>query len=203
LHQINSIDRGFSFTKDSPLDMRMNRKNLKNAKQIVNEYEKDVLTKIFFEYGEEPFSKKIAYNIVKYRENKSINTTGELSKIIENSVLKKYSNKSKARIFQAIRIEVNNELNVLESTLKDVTELLDKNARLLVISWHSLEDRIVKRVFRETIGYCRCPKELNQCLCKFQPTMKLISKKAITPSEKEIQINHNARSAKLRIIEKV
>jgi len=205
-HQITTPERGFSFTVDAPLDMRMDTSTTLTAEHVVNTYSyKDLIT-IFYLYGEEINSKAIAEKIIKERENTPIKTTLQLAKIIDLSApcyAKKQSIKSKARIFQAIRIEVNNELSALTQGLKDAISLLKPTARLLVISWHSLEDRIVKTTFTEKEGTCICPPELPICYCHPQTRLRTLTKKPITPTPTEIAQNPNAKSAKLRIAEKL
>ncbi|MCL1827785.1 MAG: 16S rRNA (cytosine(1402)-N(4))-methyltransferase RsmH, partial [Candidatus Cloacimonetes bacterium] len=205
-HQINEVRRGFSFMNDSFLDMRMNKAHDTTASDIVNNYKVEDLIDIFYKYGEERFSKKIAQNIEKQRQISQIETTKELADIVEKSVTKgskKDIIKSQARIFQAIRIELNNELEVLQTSLIDAISMLNPGGRLLVISWHSLEDRIVKDTFKRNLGKCECLPTAMKCVCGAKRRLKLITKKAIIPSEYEISKNSNARSAKLRVAERV
>lgn len=205
-HQISSAKRGFSFQFDGALDMRMSKSSDKSAYNVINEYDVNDLSTIFFEYGEEKFSKRIAQNIIKYRESKTIDSTKELSDIIENSIPKNQItliNKSKARIFQAIRIEVNNELDILKQSLKDAVSCLNDKGRIAVISWHSLEDRIVKQFFTDESGLCKCPRELPVCMCDNKKRLNVITKKPVVPTDLEIKENTNARSAKLRVAERV
>ncbi|MCK9329958.1 MAG: 16S rRNA (cytosine(1402)-N(4))-methyltransferase RsmH [Candidatus Cloacimonetes bacterium] len=205
-HQITADNRGFSFQIDSKLDMRMNKNDLKSAYNVVNEYELDDLVRIFKEYGEERFSKRIANAIIRYREQQEIISTKDLAKIIDSVNPVKQAvlqNKTKARIFQAIRIEVNNELLILKQALNDAICLLNPGGRLAVISWHSLEDRIVKQFFVEQVGQCTCPKDLPVCMCNKQQRINIVTKKPIIPTKEEIMVNSNARSAKLRVAEKL
>ena len=205
-HQIADTKRGFSFMYDDKLDMRMNKENKLTAFDIINKYSLDELQDIFHNFGEERYSKKIARNIIEQRKIKEINTTLELAKIINESIPEKDPKnitKSQARIFQSIRIVVNNELNVLSYTLKEAISALKLFGRLLVISWHSLEDRIVKEYFKESASSCICPKEIPECRCEHIKKINILTKKPITPSIAEIKINSNSRSAKLRIIEKI
>ena len=211
-HQISDGKRGFSFMQDSKLDMRMDRRQKLSAYEVVNTYSYEELCRIFFEYGEERYSKKIANSIVKQREHKKIKTTKELAEIVEGCVSwasqgagdrNKGLVKSKARVFQAIRIEVNKELEVLGDSLKDAIRALKPEGRLVVISWHSLEDRIVKESFLRAAGGCNCPMELPVCECNNKAKVKILTKKPIVPSEKEIGVNSNARSAKLRVVVKL
>ena len=201
--QIDNPKRGFSFMNDGPLDMRMNENSLKTAKDVVNNYSKEELANIFFTYGEEKMSKIIASNIVSKRKEKEINTTKELVEIIIQSVGAKYFNKEhpERKIFQAIRIEVNDELKVLESALNDAIELLNKKGRIVVITFHSLEDRIVKQIFKKKSEINELVKGLPEIPKEYQPTIKLINKKPIIPSDKELKENSRSISAKIRIIE--
>lgn len=201
-YQIDNGDRGFSYMKDGPLDMRMNKDNELTAKQIVNDYSLDELWKIFSEYGEERYSKTIAKAIVDYRKMHEINTTLQLRNIVMKSV-----NTSKAhpekRVFQALRIEVNRELEVLENTLEKIVDRLNKNGRLCVITFHSLEDRIVKNKFKEMSKKCICPPDFPVCVCNHEKKVKLISKKPILPSKNELKNNNRSHSAKLRVCERI
>lgn len=203
--QIDNPKRGFSFMNDGPLDMRMNENSLKTAKDVVNNYSKEELANIFFTYGEEKMSKIIASNIVNKRKEKELNTTKELVEIIIQSVGAKYFNKEhpERKIFQAIRIEVNDELKVLESALNDAIELLNKKGRIVVITFHSLEDRIVKQIFKNKSEINELVKGLPEIPKEYQPTIKLINKKPIIPSDKELKENSRSKSAKIRIIERI
>ena len=203
--QLDNAERGFSYHNDAKLDMRMNREQKLSAYDVVNEYSKEKLTKIFFEYGEEKFARSIANNIVKYRENKKIETTLELVEIIKSSMPEKAKrDKHPARkVFQAIRIEVNNELEVLEKAIKDSLDLLEIGGRLVVITFHSLEDRIVKNIFKEVTMVDKKVMGLPNIPSMYLPDFKLISNKPIVPSEEELGNNNRARSSKLRIIERV
>ena len=197
-HQLTKAERGFSFSKDAPLDMRFDMQADKTAYDVVNAYSEDELVKIFSEYGEERFSKRIAKKIVEYRANKKVQTTGELASIVVSAVPKiKSSIHPATRVFQAIRIEVNNELKNVNFVLHDILELLDKGGIISVISFHSLEDRIVKRFFKFESQRCRC----NDMICKCPPPrIELINKKPIMASDKEIRENPPSRSAKLRAV---
>ncbi|MBQ6860685.1 MAG: 16S rRNA (cytosine(1402)-N(4))-methyltransferase RsmH [Clostridia bacterium] len=201
-YQIDEGARGFSYTKDAPLDMRMDQSEGISAKDIVNTYSKEDLEKIFFEYGEEKFSKKIAEKILKAREEKEINTTYELADIIRTAVPKNAIDSFK-RIFQALRIEVNGELKELRKAIIDSVSLLKNGGRLCIITFHSLEDRIVKETFLELQGKCTCPKDFPKCICGFKSYGKVITRKPIIPSESEQENNSRSRSAKLRVFEKV
>ena len=179
---------------DADLDMRMNKEDKITAKFVVNNYSEEELCRIFFDYGEEKFSKSIARGIVKAREEKEITTTLELVEIIKQSVPK--------RAFQAIRIEVNSEIKLLEEGIEDCVKALNTGGRLCVISFHSLEDRIVKRVFEKMQGKCTCPKDLPKCVCNYVSYGKIITKKPILPTDYEMEINSRSKSAKLRIFER-
>lgn len=198
-HQLTKQERGFSFMKEAPLDMRFNMDSDFSAYDVVNKYSEDELVKIFSEYGEERFSKRIAKAIVNYRRNKIINTTTELAQIIIDSTPKvKSSIHPATRVFQAIRIEVNQELQNVKNTLNEVLDLLDFGAIISVISFHSLEDRVVKQVFKYHSTRCHCEK--NQMICTSPPPiLELVNKKPIMATEQEIRENPPSRSAKLRI----
>lgn len=205
-HQIDCAERGFSFRQDAKLDMRMDKSASLTAADIVNNYSEQELANIFFRYGEEEFSRPIAKNIVKAREIEPITTTLQLNEIIENSLPKKivYSRGGAAKkVFQALRIVVNGELDGLDKMLEDVVEALKPGGRFAVISFHSLEDRIVKQTFKELTRDCVCPPNIPICVCGHKATIKMISKKPITASEEELKINSRSASAKLRIFEKI
>lgn len=203
--QIDEDYRGFSFMKDADLDMRMDLSNPLTAKDIVNNYKQEELTNIFYKYGEEDFSKTIASAIVKARKNKEINTTLELVEIIKTGVPYKYfvTKHPERRIFQAIRIEVNDELNVLSSSINDAIDMLKPGGRLCVITFHSLEDRIVKKIFKEKSEVNDLVKGLPIIPDIYKPIIKLINKKPILPSDEELDENSRSKSAKLRIIERI
>ena len=201
-YQIDNGDRGFSYMKDGPLDMRMNEDNELTAKQIVNDYSLDELWKIFSEYGEERYSKTIAKAIVDYRKMHEINTTLQLRNIVMKSVNTDEAHPEK-RVFQALRIEVNRELEVLENTLEKIVDRLNKNGRLCVITFHSLEDRIVKNKFKEMSKKCICPPDFPVCVCNHEKKVKIISKKPILPKKEELKVNSRSHSAKLRVCERV
>lgn len=203
--QIDDSLRGFSFMHEAKLDMRMNKDQKFSAYDVVNDYTKEDLINIFYSYGEEDKSKFIANEIVKYRENKKIETTKELVSIIKNSVGAKYFNQKhpERQIFQAIRIEVNNELNVLEMVLPDAISLLKSGGRICVITFHSLEDRIVKRIFKKYSEVDDLVKGLPEIPKEYKPIIKIINKKPIEASEDEIKNNSRSKSAKLRVIERI
>lgn len=201
-YQIDNGDRGFSYMKDGPLDMRMNEDNELTAKQIVNDYSLDELWEIFSKYGEERYSKTIAKAIVDYRKMHEINTTLQLRNIVMKSVNTNEAHPEK-RVFQALRIEVNRELEVLENTLEKIVDHLNKNGRLCVITFHSLEDRIVKNKFKEMSKKCICPPDFPVCVCNHEKKVKIISKKPILPKKEELKVNSRSHSAKLRVCERV
>ena len=200
-YQIDEGERGFSYTKNARLDMRMNRKQDLDAEYIINNYTKEELEKIFFEYGEENFSKKITSKIIKQREQKRIETTYELTDIIRSAVPKNSIDSFK-RIFQALRIEVNGELKDLKKAVEDSILSLNNGGRLCIITFHSLEDRIVKNTFIEYEGRCTCPKDFPKCVCNYKSYGKIITKKPIIPSKEEQEKNPRSKSAKLRVFER-
>lgn len=195
--QLDTAERGFSYHKDAPLDMRMSKDGM-SARDVVNTYSEEQLADILFRYGEEKFSRRIARNIVQARQNKSIDTTFELVEIIKASYPKaKMRNSHPARkTFQAIRIEVNGELDKLSNALDDALDCLNPNGRLSIITFHSLEDRIVKERFNHWANPCTCPKEFPVCVCGKKPLGKAL--KQISPSDAELKINPRARSSRLR-----
>lgn len=203
--QIDNKDRGFTFMDDAPLDMRMDLDNKLRAEEVINEYSLEKLMDIFFIYGEEKMSKVIAKRIVSVRGEKRIKTTKELVDIIESAVGAKYFNQThpERQIFQAIRIEVNSELKVLSSVLPDAIDMLKKGGRISVISFHSLEDRIVKQTFKKYSEVDELVKGLPEIPPQYEPKIKLINKKPILPSEDEIKLNSRSKSAKLRVIERI
>ena len=203
--QIDDAERGFSFMRDGQLDMRMDKRNMLTAKDIVNSYSEDDLINIFYSYGEEKYSKSIVKNIVKYRENKNIETTLELVDIIKFSVPVKYfiNNHPERKIFQALRIEVNSELNVLNEVLPDALDLLSHGGRLLVITFHSLEDRIVKKKFKEFSEVNDIVKGMPIIPKEYMPKGKIINNKVIIAKEDELNNNSRSKSAKLRVIERL
>lgn len=201
-HQINDPSRGFSFRGDGYLNMRMDQDSLLTAADVVNTYSFEELTKIFREYGEEKEAARIARNIVLERSKKEIKTTLQLSTIIENCIISHKSIKAKARIFQALRIYINKEMDVLQTALNDSIKILNPGGRIAVISYHSLEDRIVKNLFKYEEKSCICPPEFPKCVCDKISTLKILSKKPIIPTSQEIENNPRSRSAKLRIAQK-
>lgn len=203
--QLDEAERGFSYHQDAKLDMRMNQESDFSAYDVVNTYSEEALSDIFFRFGEEKYSRSIARNIVKYRENKKIETTLELVDIISNSVpMKAKRDKHPARrVFQAIRIEVNHELDILEDSLKDALSMLKVGGRLAVITFHSLEDRIVKNLFKEYTNIDEKVKGLPNIPEEYLPDFELVTRQAIAPSDKELSDNNRSRSAKLRIIKRI
>ncbi|MBQ3933025.1 MAG: 16S rRNA (cytosine(1402)-N(4))-methyltransferase RsmH [Lachnospiraceae bacterium] len=204
-YQLDDAERGFSYMADAPLDMRMDQRNSKTAKDIVNEYSEMELYRVIRDYGEDKFAKNIAKNIVKAREEKEIETTFELRDIIEKSIPKKFKVKGghpAKRTFQAIRIELNRELDVLQGTIDTMIELLGDEGRLSIITFHSLEDRIVKSRFKTNENPCICPPEFPVCVCGRVSKGKVITRKPILPSPKEMEVNSRAKSAKLRVFKK-
>ena len=202
-HQIDSVPRGFSYMHDAPLDMRMDTRQKLTAFDVINTYPEERLVKIFSEYGEERFSKRIAHAIVGFRRSKTIETTGQLVDIIKKSVpMLKGAGHPAKRVFQAIRIEVNNELGVLEGVLKSAVNRLKSGGRIVVITFHSLEDRIVKTTFKELATDCICPKNIPVCVCGHRAQIKMLGRAQI-PSNEEAERNSRAKSAKLRAAEKL
>lgn len=205
-YQLDEASRGFSYMKDAPLDMRMDRDNDFSAYEIINDYSEDKIAKIIKDYGEERFAKRIANFIINRRAIKPIETTFELVDIIKAAIpakMRRDGPHPAKRTFQAIRIEVNSELKILNKTIEDGVNKLNKGGRMAIITFHSLEDRIVKLKFRELENPCICPREFPICACGKVPLVKVISKKGIAPTEREIEENPRSRSAKLRIVEKL
>ena len=204
-YQLDERNRGFSYLGDTMLDMRMDRTQKLDAKYVVNKYSEEALAKIFFEYGEEKFSKNIARKICEYRRNKEIETTKELVNIIESGMpgwSKNNDSHPAKRVFQAIRIEVNDEIKPLYDTVKNSIDCLNANGRLCIITFHSLEDRAVKNAYVDAEGRCTCPPGLPYCVCGYESKGKIITKKPIIPTEKEQEENSRSKSAKLRIFER-
>lgn len=205
-YQLDEPSRGFSYMHEASLDMRMNKEQEFTAYDVVNKYSEERLSEIFFLYGEEKYSKSIAKKIVQKREEKPIETTFELVDIIKSAIPAKARNEKQhpaKRVFQAIRIEVNSELVDLENALKDAVSRLKSGGRLLVITFHSLEDRIVKKTFELLQGKCTCPSDFPKCICGFESFGKIITKKPIIANNEELENNPRARSAKLRVFEKI
>lgn len=204
-YQLDERNRGFSYMADAQLDMRMDKTSNLTAKEVVNNYSESELARIISEYGEEKFAKKIANNICKLRKEKEIETTKELSDIIEKTIpkaLQKDGHPAK-RTFQAIRIEVNNEIEPLYRTILDCIDVLKPKGRLCTITFHSLEDRAVKNAYADAKGKCTCPPDLPYCMCGYKTLGNIINKKPIVANEEETKENSRSKSAKLRIFEKI
>lgn len=204
-YQLDEASRGFSYMHDARLDMRMNREDSLSAYEVVNEYSEEALSKIFFDYGEERYSRQIAKNICKKRQEQKIETTFELVDIIKKSIPVKALNEKQhpaKRVFQAIRIEVNDELIKLKQSVIDQIMSLNPGGRLAIITFHSLEDKIVKHTYEELEGRCTCPKDFPVCVCGYKSYGKIVNKKAIISKKEELDENPRARSAKLRIFER-
>lgn len=205
-HQLDDEERGFTYRNpNAPLDMRMNTSAYLTAEIVLNTYPEEKLARILKTYGEETFAKQIARNIVKYRESKPLKTSGEFSEIIKNSIPAKfrYGAPCERKSFQAIRIEVNEELDGLYELVLSLTRRLKKGGRIAILTFHSLEDRIVKEAFRELEKPCTCPGNFPVCVCGRQPEIKTITRKPITASEEELEYNSRSKCAKLRIAEKL
>lgn len=205
-HQLDEGERGFSYQQDAPLDMRMNKSERMDAAWVVNNLGREELTRIIREYGEEKWASRIAEFIVKSREVQKITTTGQLVDIIKAAIpaaARREGPHPAKRTFQAIRIAVNRELEVLEKTLREIIGFLNPGGRLAVITFHSLEDRIVKQIFKDKAQGCVCPRDFPQCVCGRTPEIRILTKKPVTPSKEELDRNPRARSAKLRVAEKL
>ena len=204
-YQLDTKERGFSYMADAPLDMRMDQSRDFTAKDLVNCYPEEKLFEIIKNYGEERYAKSIAHNICKRRQESEIETTGQLVDIIRASMPAKAKNGKghpAKRTFQAIRLELNQELDVLQEALEDMVDLLNPGGRLCIITFHSLEDRIVKNFFRQMENPCTCPPDFPVCICGKKPKGKVITRKPILPGEEELSINSRSKSAKLRIFER-
>ena len=203
-YQLDTAERGFSYREDAPLDMRMDTRQKMTARDIVNDYTEADLYRVIRDYGEDKFAKNIAKHIVQARVVTPVETTAELSEIIRASIPMKFQKKSghpAKRTFQAIRIELNRELDVLRDSLDDMIDLLNPGGRLCIITFHSLEDRIVKSAFRKNENPCTCPPDFPVCVCGKKSKGSIITKKPILPSEEELEYNSRSKSAKLRIFE--
>jgi len=201
--QLDDPERGFSYQREAPLDMRMNREGGITARDIVNGYAEEELSRIIHEYGEERHARKIARAIAAERARKEIVTTTELVAVIRRAFPEKTLKHPAKRTFQALRIEVNRELEVLEKALRKAVAFLAPGGRLAVITFHSLEDRIVKNLYRELAVGCTCPPDLPVCVCGKKPAVKILTKKPLTPGPDELARNNRAHSAKLRVAEKL
>ncbi|MBQ3037792.1 MAG: 16S rRNA (cytosine(1402)-N(4))-methyltransferase RsmH [Clostridia bacterium] len=205
-YQLDNAQRGFSYMHDARLDMRMNSESSLSAYEVVNNYSYDELVRIFYEYGEENWSTRIAKFIVDKREDKPVETTFELVELIKAAIPQKARQQGShpaKRIFQAIRIEVNNELGILTDTVSDIVRFLKPGGRIAVITFHSLEDRLIKKAFSKLATGCVCPKSFPVCVCNNQPVVSVITKKPILPSKEEEISNSRSKSAKLRVAEKL
>lgn len=205
-YQLDTAERGFSYSADAPLDMRMDNRKTLSAYEVVNTYSEQALKKILFDYGEERFAPQIAAAIVRERNKKPIESTAELSDIVKYAIpsaAREGGHHPAKRSFQAIRIEVNAELDVIEPAIRDAVAMLNKGGRIAIITFHSLEDRIVKQTFASLAAGCTCPKEFPICVCGNKPKVKVITKKPILPSSRELEENPRSRSAKLRIAQKI
>ena len=204
--QLDCAERGFAYSSDAPLDMRMDTRSPLTAEEVVNTYSEDRLKKILYEYGEERFSPRIAASIIRAREHAPIRTTAELSEIIKGAIpshARDGGHHPAKRSFQAIRIEVNRELDVIEPAIRAAVAKMRRGGRIAVITFHSLEDRIVKETFASLATGCTCPREFPICVCGKKPTVKVVTRKPILPSAKELEENPRSRSAKLRVAEKL
>lgn len=205
-YQLDTVSRGFSYKEEAPLDMRMDNRNEVTARDIVNNYSQGDLFRIIRDYGEDKFAANIAKHIVMNREIKPIETTTELAEIVKAAIPMKFRKQGghpAKQTFQAIRIELNSELSVLKESLMDMIDLLNPNGRICIITFNSLEDRIVKNIFKEAEDPCTCPKNFPTCVCGKKSKGKVITRKPILPSEEELKLNLRSKSAKLRIFEKI
>lgn len=205
-YQLDTAERGFSYMADAPLDMRMDNRAVRSAYTVINEYTADELKKIIYDFGEERFAPKIAYGIVNAREKAPVKTTGELVEIIKNSLpsfARREEWSSVKRVFQAVRIEVNRELDVIAPTIEAAVNMMNEGGRIVIITFHSLEDRIVKQTFQSLASGCTCPKDFPVCVCGNKPKIKILTKKPILPSDAELAVNSRSKSAKLRVAEKI
>ena len=205
-YQLDTAERGFSYSADAPLDMRMDNRCSLSAYDVVNTYSAEELRRILYDYGEERFAPRIASAIVARRQNSPIETTGELVDIIKSAIpaaAREGGHHPAKRTFQAIRIEVNGELDVIAPAIKSAVELMNSGGRIAIITFHSLEDRIVKQTFADLASGCTCPRDFPVCVCGKKPLIKVISRKPVLPSKEELEANPRSRSAKLRIAEKI
>lgn len=205
-YQLDTAERGFTYKYDAPLDMRMDQRQRMTARDIVNDYDEQSLYRIIRDYGEDQFARNIAKHIVQARMEKPVETTFELNEIIKTAIparMRAVGGHPSKRTFQAIRIECNHELDVLRDTLQDFIDMLNSQGRLCIITFHSLEDRIVKSFFREMENPCTCPPEFPVCICGKTPYGKVISRKPILPTQEEMEENPRSKSAKLRAFERI
>lgn len=204
-YQLDNSERGFTYREDVPLDMRMDQRNPRTAKDIVNHYSESELYRVIRDYGEDKFAKNIAKHICLARQEKCIETTGELAEIIKHAIpmkIRATGGHPAKRTFQAIRIELNQELDVLRNSLDDMIDMLNDEGRICIITFHSLEDRIVKNIFRKNENPCTCPPEFPLCVCGKKSKGRVITRKPVLPSEEELQYNSRSKSAKLRVFER-
>ena len=204
-YQLDTAERGFTYRENAPLDMRMDQRQSKTARDIINDYSEMELFRIIRDYGEDKFAKNIAKHIVRARQEKPIETTDELTEVIKAAIPMKFravGGHPAKRTFQAIRIELNRELEVLKEHLNEMVELLDDGGRICIITFHSLEDRIVKNIFRKCENPCECPPSFPTCVCGKKSLGKVISRKPILPSAEELDVNPRSKSAKLRVFER-
>ena len=205
-YQLDTAERGFSYMTNAPLDMRMDNRAARSAYNVINDYSADELKKIIYDFGEERFAPKIVAGIIKAREEAPIETTGELVEIIKKSIpsfARREELSSVKRVFQAVRIEVNRELDVIAPTIEAAVNMMKPGGRIVIITFHSLEDRIVKQTFASLASGCTCPKDFPVCVCGNKPKVKILTKKPILPSEAELALNSRSKSAKLRVAEKI
>lgn len=205
-HQLDEADRGFSYRFDAPLDMRMDQRSNLDAYKIVNTYSEDELNRVIKEYGEENWARRIALFICEQREIKPLETTHELVDLIYRAIpanARREGGHPAKRTFQAIRIEVNGELEIIKRTIEDITSVLNKGGRISIITFHSLEDRLVKQKYKELATGCICPPELPVCMCDNKPKVKIITRKPILPSQTELEMNARSKSAKLRVAKRI
>ena len=205
-YQLDTAERGFSYMANAPLDMRMDNRAARSAYTVLNEYSADELKKIIYDFGEERFAPKIVAGIIKAREKAPIQTTGELVEIIKSSIpsfARREELSSVKRVFQAVRIEVNKELDIIAPTIEAAVSRMNEGGRIVIITFHSLEDRIVKQTFNQLSSGCTCPKDFPVCVCGNKPKIKILTKKPILPSEAELAVNSRSKSAKLRVAEKI
>ena len=205
-YQLDTAERGFSYMANAPLDMRMDNRDARSAYNVINDYSADELKKIIYDFGEERFAPKIVAGIIQAREEAPIETTGELVEIIKKSIpsfARREELSSVKRVFQAVRIEVNRELDVIAPTIEAAVNMMKPGGRIVIITFHSLEDRIVKQTFASLASGCTCPKDFPVCVCGNKPKVKILTKKPILPSEAELAVNSRSKSAKLRVAEKI
>ena len=205
-YQLDTAERGFSYMANAPLDMRMDNRAARSAYTVLNKYSADELKKIIYDFGEERFAPKIVAGIIKAREKAPIQTTGELVEIIKSSIpsfARREELSSVKRVFQAVRIEVNKELDIIAPTIEAAVSRMNEGGRIVIITFHSLEDRIVKQTFNQLSSGCTCPKDFPVCVCGNKPKIKVLTKKPILPSKAELAVNSRSKSAKLRVAEKI